>query len=101
MEDMADFTKENITEMHNILLSFILILLEKQEENKIVLSFTTEELEDVIKKVLNKEFVLNTLFESIDNEDKETAGVELILERLSKSDLLLKGLFGKSNEIVM
>lgn len=101
MEDMADFTKENIVEMHNTLLSFILILLEKQEDNKIVLGFTVEELENVANRVLKKEYTLNTLLEPISNEEKETIGVELILERLDKSDLLLKGLFGKSNEIVI
>ena len=99
--DIADFSKENITEMHNTLLSFILILLEKQEDNKIVLGFTSKELESVAKKVLDKEYTLNTLFEPILNEEKETIGIELILERLNKSDLLLKGLFGKDSEIVM
>jgi len=101
MENIEDFTKENITEMHNTILSFILILLDKQDENKIKVSFTIEEMEKISMEVLEQKYTLNTLFEPILDEDGEVTGVELILERFNKSELLLQGLFGGDSEILM
>jgi len=101
MNKIENFSKENISEMHNTLLSFILIFLEKQKDNKVTLQFTMEELENVTNGVANHEYILNTLFEPILDEDEEVVGVELKLERLNRNDLLIGELFQNNNNMIM
>ena len=101
VNSINDYSKETITEMHNTLMSFILILLEKQKNNKITIKLTTDELESTAKAVLEHEYTLNTLFDPILDEEDEVIGVELVLERLNRNELLVAGLFGNQNDILM
>ena len=91
--EAAGYSKENLAELHNTLLTFILVLLEKYDENKIELLFEPEELDSLAEKIINSEFTLNSLFEPIENEEGEITGVNLILQRFNRSDMLIKGLF--------
>lgn len=93
----TDFSKENIAELHNTILTFILILLEKYDENKIQVSFKASELEDLAERIMNNEFTLNSLFEPVEDEEGEIVGVNLVLQRFNKSDMLVQGLFNTTN----
>ena len=101
--DGTEFSIERVSELHNTLLTFILALLEKYEKNKIIVSFEPEELELLAEKILSNEFTLNSLFEPITDEEDNLIRVDMILQRLNKSEMLLKGLFDLDNndEILM
>lgn len=91
--DGIPHSKENLAELHNTILTFLLVLLEKYDDNKIEIHFEPEELENLAERIMNNEFTLNSLFEPVEDEEGEVVGVNLILQRFNKTDLLVQGLF--------